>query len=251
MNFCAQCESVESGAPREFCGVFGVYGISDVAATIYQGLFLNVIAMATNNILADIALGEFSKEGVEANISQIFTQTQELSKTIDDFKNFFKPSHKLEEVELQKLLDETVRISSSSLKSSKINLVIHNHIEQTIFTYPRELVQLFVIIIDNARDVLASVEKSDKEITIEALSSESEYIITLCDNGLGIDEKILQKIFEPYFSTKSEKNGTGLGLYIAKIIVTEHLRGTIRAYNKKGAACFEVILPYKIKDESV
>jgi PAS domain S-box-containing protein len=201
------------------------------------------IAMDANNMLLDIALETFDNTAAEGYAQDILDQTKHLSKTIDDFRNFFKPDKSVSAVKLADIMNETLAIVKESLANNAINLKTSYTSESQVDAYPRELMQVFVNIINNARDALTSDHTKDALIEIKIYDDE-EYVNTeICDNGGGIDETILAKLFDPYFSTKDEKTGTGLGLYMSKMIIEEHLHGIIEASNNKDkGACFTVRL---------
>lgn len=97
-------------------------------------------------------------------------------------------------------------------------------------------------IIKNSEDNFIEKKTPRPLIEIHTTQSENTLIITLCDNGGGIDSDILSRIFDPYFSNKSDRNGTGLGLYISKIIIEEHHKGKLEAYNQNSGVCFRITL---------
>ncbi len=203
---------------------------------------LTTISMNANNMLLDIALDELDSSQAQKYSDAILLQTENLSKTIDDFRNFFKPDKAILQVKLSDILIETYSIVKDSLKNHNIRLRTSSSSESTVDVYPRELMQVFVNIITNAKDALLQKKSKNAYIEIKVFE-DKEYVITqICDNGIGIDEAILTKIFNPYFTTKDEKTGTGLGLYMSKMIIEDHLHGKIEAYNYKEGACFKVKL---------
>ncbi len=208
------------------------------------------IAMDANNMLLDIALGDFKADTAEAYAKEILGQTEHLSKTIDDFRNFFKPDKAVSEVKLPALIEETFSIVKESLANHNVAFKTTFASESEVNAYPRELMQVFVNIIHNAMDALAA--KSVKEPLIEVrVYEDAKYVNTeICDNGGGIDAAILGKVFDPYFTTKDEKTGTGLGLYMSKMIIEEHLHGIIEASNSDGGACFRVRLLKRPKGDA-
>lgn len=201
------------------------------------------IAMDANNMLLDIAFESLNNTSAEGYAKDILDQTQHLSKTIDDFRNFFKPDKSVSSVRLEDIMNETLGIVKESLINNSIALKTVYTSENVVNAYPRELMQVFVNIINNAKDALLSNHTQDALISIN-IYDEKHYVTTdICDNGGGIDEAILPKVFDPYFSTKDEKTGTGLGLYMSKMIIEEHLQGCIEASNnQEGGACFKVRL---------
>lgn len=201
------------------------------------------IAMDANNMLLDIAFETFDATSAEGYAQDILDQTQHLSKTIDDFRNFFKPDKSVIAVHLEEIMNETLGIVKESIANNGISVRTHYASQTLIDAYPRELMQVFINIINNAKDSLLSSHTEEGVIEIEIYDEEDYVCAQICDNGGGISETILPKIFDPYFSTKDEKTGTGLGLYMSKMIIEEHLHGHIEASNKKdGGACFRVKL---------
>ena len=208
---------------------------------------LSIISMNANNIMADIELDIVNNNSLQENSAEIIAQTQELSKTIDDFKNFFRPIKTTENILPEDIFNETFKVIGKSLENHSIKIVKHFNNGKKITTYSRELMQVLINIIKNAKEILIENNIENKQITISIEKKSDIISIKICDNAKGIPKKIINQIFNPYFSTKAEQNGTGLGLYISKTIVEKHLQGTIEAYNEKDGACFEIQLPYETR----
>jgi len=108
------------------------------------------------------------------------------------------------------------------------------------------LLQVFINILKNSKEALSENKIKDPIIQVTTKEDEDFVYISICDNAKGINPDIIAKIYDPYFTTKDEKIGTGLGLYMTKTIVEKHLNGTIKAYNRKdNGVCFEISLPKK------
>ena len=207
---------------------------------------LSAITMDASNMLLDIALENFNTTEAEKYANHITQQTQHLSQTIDDFRNFFKSDKVISEVNIREILDSTLSILKNSLENNNIELITSYETDKTVKTYPRELTQVFVNIINNSKNALIANKQDNSSINIR-VREDGEYInISICDNGGGIDIDILPKVFDPHFSTKDEKTGTGLGLYMSKMIIEEHLHGTIEVYNSDEGVCFTVKLLKKL-----
>ena len=207
---------------------------------------ISTISMLSNSILADIDLDSLNVIELKEIANKINISTQELSKTIDDFRDFFKPDKIKQTTKINTVIQSTLTVIGKSLEYNNITIKIKKPKEdKEINTYPRELMQVFINIINNAKDILVEKKTIDASIVIKFEKSNDEnIIITVSDNGGGIHEDIIDKIFDPYFSTKNEKNGTGLGLYMSKMIIEKHLLGKLSVYNKDGGACFKIELPY-------
>ena len=203
---------------------------------------LTVISMNANNMILDIELDDLDAKNAREYLDDILTQTGHLSQTIDDFRNFFKPDKAASRVKLQNVLEETYSIVKDSIANNNIILEISYASDSEVDAYSRELMQVFVNIITNAKDSLSQNNSKNAQINIKVFEDEKYVITEICDNGEGIDEAVLPKIFDPYFTTKDEKTGTGLGLYMSKMIVEDHLHGKIEAINSESGACFRVKL---------
>ncbi len=208
---------------------------------------ISVIAMDANNIQADIELNMLDSNELLQTSQDILQQTLELSKTIDDFREFFRPNQSPEETLLKNIIDDALGIVGKSLQNNDIKLFVDIDSSIKITTFSRELMQVLINILKNAKEILLEQkEDEEKKIVMHSKSEKENLILTICDNGGGIREDIIEKVFDPYFTTKDEKDGTGLGLYMSKIIVQKHLNGAIIASDTDEGACFEIKLPYNL-----
>ncbi|MFA6137193.1 MAG: HAMP domain-containing sensor histidine kinase [Sulfurimonas sp.] len=211
---------------------------------------ISAIAMGANNMLIDVELDALEPKSVKEGAELILDQAMHLSKTIDDFKNFFRPNKQREIVLVNDVLEETFTIIEKSLENHNIAIKRSYGSKTPISLFSRELLQVFINIIKNAKEALLGANIENPVISVTTGEDEEQVYISICDNGKGIDKAIIAKIYEPYFSTKDEKTGTGLGLYISKIIVEKHLLGTLHAKNiEEGGVCFVISLPKKGKND--
>jgi len=208
---------------------------------------ISVIAMDANNILADVELESVDDETLKSGAEDIIKQTQELSKTIDDFRNFFRPERVPELVYIQEILDDALGIIGKSLENNNIHLTQEIQESIEIKTYSRELMQVIVNIVKNAKEVILENDAENRVIKIISTQNDESLTLSISDYAGGIDKEIIKKIFDPYYTTKGEKNGTGLGLYMSKTIVEKHLNGKLNVFNIDGGARFEIKLPLELE----
>lgn len=166
-----------------------------------------------------------------------------MSKTIDDFQNFFKPTKQSITFTMQELIDASLKITTPILKSKHIELDIINESNCNIKGPINEYTQVMINLITNAKDALGNSEIENKKITLHTKKIDNKCTINISDNAGGIQEEIINRVFEPYFTTKHKSQGTGLGLYMSKEIIEKHLKGTIEVKNNKEGAVFTIILP--------
>lgn len=199
--------------------------------------------MITNERLKSMISG---KEPTECDhiLDKISDTMIYLSDTIDDFQTYFKPDKAPEEIWVSALLERVQHFMKTRLTLAKVRLHLEYEGEELIQTYANEVVQVLINIINNAVDVLEERNGDDRHIYIAVSGREDDIMISVEDNGGGIGSDIFNRIFEPYFSSKS-KNGTGLGLYMAKMIIDKHVGGTLNVYNTKRGARFTIDLPRK------
>ena len=178
----------------------------------------------------------------DALLEEISQTLGYLSETIHDFQTYFEPQKNRETIALEDVLERVGQFTHPRFQMEHIALATSGNTALTIETYPSELVQIFMNLLNNAADAITARGPKTREVRIGCSGSNGTITITVEDSGGGIDEEILPRIFEPYFSTKS-KNGTGLGLYMAKMIIENHMGGTITAENGTDGARFTLVLP--------
>ena len=166
-----------------------------------------------------------------------------MSQTIDDFRNFFMPKKEKEEFFLYKTVDVVINIISSTLKNYNIKLEIQIDKNIILKTYLNEYQQVLLNIINNAKDVLIEKKIKKPYIKITAYEEDTYIVLYVEDNGGGVLVEPKGKIFEPYFTTKEDSNGTGIGLYMSKIIVDKNMKGKLRVRNTKDGAKFAIFVP--------
>ena len=206
---------------------------------------LTAISATTNNLLIKMMLDtKIEKEELENEITLISDYSQHLSLTIDDFRNFFKTDREKVSTKLENVIENTISIVKSTLDSNYINLITDYKCTKEINIYSTELSQVILNLIKNAEDALLENSIKNPEIKIETSCNDSFAFISISDNAIGISEDILEKIFDPYFSTKKSKDGTGIGLYMSKIIINEHFKGNLSASNINNGARFTIKIPF-------
>lgn len=191
---------------------------------------LSVVSMAANNLLLDIELEELTEENIKAQLSIVHGQVQYMSQTIDDFRNFFRRSNMLESISMSSLIDEVLKIIGPALSANAIEVEVDCEPSIAVTTYKSELIQVIINILSNAKDALRTIDQ-EKRVQI-VVRSEGDYLtLSISNNGPGITKKMLNSVFEPYFTTKEKSGGTGLGLYMSKAIIEKHMHGSIKVKN--------------------
>jgi len=182
------------------------------------------------------------KRFTQESLNKIEEYVRFLTNTIDDFRNFFRPDKHQESISLSKLLERTLEIIGKALEINRITVNVQTHSQAHIMAYAIELTQVILNILKNAEDVFKERGTLMATLNIKIYEEQNKQIIEIEDNAGGVPEAVLPHIFEPYFSTKQEKNGTGLGLYMSKIIIEEHCHGKITAENTPLGAKFTIML---------
>lgn len=183
------------------------------------------------------------------NLYKINEFVKHLSKTIDDFRNFFKPDKVRTSFSLPILIEKTLNIGEHLLETQRVEVIKNYDTDlPEINSFENEIMQVILSILNNGVDALMQNNIKKPRIYIDIKESKSgSQVISIEDNAGGIPDEIISKIFDPYFSTK-DKNGTGLGLYIAQIIITEHCDGAISVQNTSRGACFKIELKNSIEN---
>jgi len=193
---------------------------------------LTVLSTAAGFVKLNNEIGTLDKKTVDDNMDKIVETTIHLSNTIDDFKDFFKPSKEKTYIRIEKTIDKVLNIISSKFRNKNISLIKELQSVE-IKTLENELIHVILNILNNAGDALENKKESEKYIFIKTYEEKNCLIIEVLDNAGGIPNDILNKIFEPYFTTKHKSQGTGIGLYMSEEMVSKHMKGSIKVCNKE------------------
>ena len=193
---------------------------------------------------------ELSKEDSQEFVDEIMTQVSYMTKTIDDFRDFIKPSLKKCEFEINSSINELLKIIEHNIKYNYIKIDVSYENDQIfkVFGYPNEFKQAILNIINNAKDSILKRRASQKIeglISINVSSKNNDICIEIKDNGVGIEQSKLEKIFEPFFTSK--ENGDGFGLYMVKLIIEDKMNGKIEAINSLDGA--NILITLKAKED--
>ncbi len=213
---------------------------------------LSTISTIVASIQMSLSLDEKEETPLYEDLNHVNEHIQFLSDTIDDFRHFFSPNKLKTQVKISDMLDNSLGIVKQALIQANIDIINdYSHLQRPMKLYSNELVQVFLNLIKNSMDVLIEKDLDRAYICIRGSEYKDKSVIVFEDNGGGIPTKIMEKIFEPYFTTKNEKNGTGLGLYMSKMIIEEHCDGHLIVENTDVGARFTIALDYLKEDENI
>jgi len=213
---------------------------------------LGAISSAIFGIQTKLATGKYDHEESNEELykylntkhKRINEYVQFLSTTIDDFRNFFKPNKKKEFVMFESPIERALQIVEGSLEAKGIEVGYAFNVNKRVDMFQNELMQVILNILKNSEDNFLERETKEPKIRIETHNKSAHYEIIISDNGGGIPDYIIGKVFDPYFSTKDDKNGSGLGLYMSKVMIEEHSGGLLRVENTKEGASFSILIPH-------
>lgn len=202
---------------------------------------LSALSMIFETINFHQENNELTKENFKEQYQESQKLIRKMSSTIEDFRNYFNPTKKRDTFNINKTIEETLTLYKGTFKISKVSINFQKRNEYIdVNGVANELSQALMVLLSNSKDAIVEKHR-DGVIDIETSIDGKNAIIEISDNGGGIPEKIINKIFDPYFTTK-DKDGTGVGLYMAKQIVEENMYGTIAVKNSDKGAVFTVIL---------
>lgn len=205
---------------------------------------LDSLGLTIQDIAEAQEYGELTPEYIDKTIKKSMSIIYKMSDTINDFGNFFKPDKEATQFFIFDVISEVKEIVGSSLKNKGITLEIIGEKNVRIFGYKNEFSHALLNILSNAKDAFEELkEKVGKKITIVIEKNQGHVILKIRDNAGGIPRDIIDKIFEPYFTTKEKTNGTGIGLYMSKTIIEKNMGGELRASNIEDGAEFAIVIP--------
>ncbi len=203
---------------------------------------LSRISAVSSQLKLSLALGEIDIDAFNDQVHRIEKYTNELSTIIDEFRTMYEPTHRTCLITLHDLLEKSAAIISNSFKEQKISIAIkgEEHLLSTMVT--GELYQVVLNILKNAQEAFLRHNTAPANIDIDVIEVDDKLHIQIKDNAGGISQDDLDYIFDPYFSTKKEKHGHGLGLYMSKSIVEQQYHGELLATNIEDGTCVTVII---------
>jgi signal transduction histidine kinase len=203
---------------------------------------LNNLSLLALNIQKSHQKGELTEDYLEEKIFSIEDTVEEMSQIIESFSDYLCPKKNPESFSVKVSINMAINMLSAMLKKQNITIEFNTKESIHYLGFKNELIQVLLIILNNAKNALLNNESlPNKRIFIELKKVEEEIIISIQDNSLGISEELLDKIFDPYFTTEHKTQGRGLGLYIAKRIIINDFNGNIHVKNNNGAL-FEITL---------
>ncbi len=226
---------------------------------------LNVVSLTVQNMQEAYEKGRLDAAYLDKAVDKTMAQIEHMSRTIDDFRNFIVPDKEKHDFDAMAALNSVLSLLSTQLSADSIVVRCTSHTrgeivtgvtdigscpERTISGYQNEFEHVLFNLVNNARDAIRERRRSDKRdsppegmLCFDFYNDRGRIIIEVNDNGGGIPPELLDRIFEPYFTTKEAVKGTGIGLYMSKVIIEEHLNGTLTAKNSAEGATFTISLP--------
>ena len=203
---------------------------------------LNVLGLILQKFEIFYNRGTLDEAKIHNNVEKGMLQVEKMSSTIDDFRNFFKQDKEKHQFYLKELIQEVLLFMQSTIEEHRIEITHNIEPSVEMSGYKNELIQVIVNLINNAKDALVEKLEEGRVICINCIVKDETMIMEIKDNAGGIPNDIIDKIFEPYFTTKSDGNGTGIGLYMSKMIIEENMNGKLKVANGKDGAVFSIIL---------
>jgi len=201
---------------------------------------LAIIGATLLNIGDSYEDGSLTKEYLDKELHIANKTLEKLSKTIDDFRDFFKPASVKSRFFIAKEVERAIKLVEASILSRNIILLFEKKCECEAFGYPNEFSQVVLNILSNARDVLIERAVPNPKIEIFLYARDGKNILDIIDNAGGVEESLVHKLFDPYFSTKPVDKGSGLGLFMSKSIIEKNMDGSIVYIKEDDRSIFRI-----------
>ena len=202
---------------------------------------LNELGLIVQELPVMFDRGNFDRDYLRGNVAKFMKVLSHLSNTIDDFRNFFKPDKEKVQFRVLQVVENTISLIQESFRQLSIEISVSCADDPVIFGHPNEFSQVILNILFNARDAfLAGAKDRRRAIEIRMFREGERAVLTIADNAGGIPEEILEKIFDPYFTTRGPEQGTGIGLYMSKIIIEKNIAGRLSVRNSEEGAEFRI-----------
>ncbi|UFS70447.1 ATP-binding protein [Geomonas sp. RF6] len=199
---------------------------------------LNVVGLITQQLAMDFDCGGLDRHALQLHVEKTMRILGHLSQTINDFTTFAGPDRARTVFQVDEVISRTISLTEQSFRSQRIKMEVTVEGSPVIDGYPNEYVQVLLNILMNARDVLLERNVGNPLVTVRAVTEKGKAVVSIRDNAGGIPEEIVEKIFDPYFTTKESGKGTGIGLFMSKTIIEKNMGGRLTARNVGDGAEF-------------
>ena len=204
---------------------------------------LGAISAISGKVMMDSELGTLEPEAVSEQMKKINRTVVHMSSTMHEFTSFFDPTKKAKSTNYKTLVDKCLDIMALSLERQEIKVNIYIEEKINIYSYEEELIQVIMDMLKNSADFFKQNEIENPKISILQFTKGEQICLSIEDNAGGIKDDDIHNIFDPYFSTKSDDTGTGLGLHMSKMIVEDHCYGRLKVEQIDGGTRFIICLP--------
>ncbi|MBF0625801.1 MAG: PAS domain-containing protein [Magnetococcales bacterium] len=206
---------------------------------------INSLNLILANLESAHAYGELTAEMMTDKVAAGQKIIMKMSSTIDDFRNFFKPDKRQTTFDPNQVIQEALSLVEASFKAHHIQASFEPlDPPVAVFGFPNEFSQVVLLILTNAKDAVAEHHTPKGRIQVKTVVEGGMLVTSVRDNGGGIPPEVIHRIFDPYFTTKGPQQGTGIGLYMAKMIIENHMQGWIAAESLEQGAEFRIAIPH-------
>ena len=203
---------------------------------------LNEVSLLVTDLEDAYNFGVLNKEYFEKTTEIVYRRLKYMSDTITDFSKMHTDDFKQEAFSPKKLIEKLMQFTEGTIKKNNIQIRFMCNDDFEVFGYPNMLSHILLNLLNNSRDILIERSIKKPKIWIKLEKDKANYYIRVLDNGKGIGRSIIDKIFDPYFTTKDKKRGSGLGLYMTKSMVEKQMNGQIHVQNQRQGAEFKITL---------
>lgn len=201
---------------------------------------LNVLGLIVQDLSFSFKQGALTQEYLDASTSKAKELVMHMSRTIDDFRNFFKSEKQKVRFLVKDVLEQALKLVTARFSEQQIALEVLVEDDAMVEGYPNEFAQVILNMLSNTSDVFQERKTGQPKIVIRIFRENARAVMSISDNAGGIPEEIIDRIFDPYFTTKDPEKGTGLGLYMAKAIIEKNMGGRLWARNTADGAEFRI-----------
>jgi signal transduction histidine kinase len=201
---------------------------------------LNILGLLAQELSMTHHKGSFTKEYFESNITKTLEIIRQMSRTIEYFGNLFRPDQEKNDFKVLQVISKTLGLLEESFKEQGIQTEVEQEGDPVICGYANKYSQALLNILLNARDAFLARKVESPTIVIRVFCENGRTVVTVTDNAGGIPPEIIEKVFEPYFTTKGPEQGVGIGLFMSKTIIEKNMNGVLSARNTGGGAQFRI-----------